>query len=264
MTPDHKQRIAKTESALHRKLSHREYLFFGTAHEGIEKRRDDRTPMQRAESRSWRPKLAPIDGDPYAAQLAAEIAELEAATSADAPRLKLAKRELAKRTQMLADDAAKAKHLETVGPKLEKLGALRERVRWDEDWTVADVEAIERAIQQLEAVGGDPTYTNELYSRAFAIERGKKVEARDAAAAKAAELTGQRDAFDRELAELEGSQPAVVVKLSPHEIEGLWDAYEAAPAEHKDAALDKWHSAVSDFGGLDAVRGAQANTGATS
>jgi hypothetical protein len=202
LTGAQKQEIFELEQRLGRKLTAREFLWYGTEHEFME-RVDHRSEAERAKAMDWTPKLTEVDATHDSALAAIDAAEEEARlmrTPAGRKRLTLLDAKANKEARE-AHEAGVAKKK----PLIERLVALKEKTKWDAAWAVHDVELIDRSIKQLTTEGACEKAGLELANSAFTLERQKKIEAHDTVAGKAHELGLQRIALEIEINALEAA-----------------------------------------------------------
>lgn len=238
---------AAVEKRIGRPLTARERMF------GELERVDNRTDRERISSEGWQPKMAPpkvaTKFDSYVAD--AEKAADEERFSKMSPaqqRLASAKDLQNKELQAQADAAELRAHIAKHQPQLDKLRALKDSIRLDNSWSAGDVEAINRAISQIEAGPlADAAETAKLFAAPFKILADKTQALRDEAAAQRTELEARIASLNADLAAMGApALPPELAKLTT--AADAWGYYETNfdtkimenRSPEQQAALEHW------------------------
>ena len=166
--------VQNIEKRIGRKLTPREIVMGELARE------DNRTHSERYDASHWQPKMAEKKGGTIfddavaSAEKAAEAERFNSLTMAQ-KRLAMYRESQAKALQAQADEAAMAEHLKTHAPQIERLQALKDSIRFDPSWSAGDVQAIDFALQQIQAgPNADAAETQRLFNEPFRILAQKK------------------------------------------------------------------------------------------
>jgi len=206
MTPEQKFAL---EKKLGRPLSMREAIFEAIEH------KDNRTREQRFDSQNWRVVLeqAPEETKFDAAlREAQEIAEAEAVKKLSNAERMVVMMKRARNDELAKKAAEKSHQARLASPEVAKpLQALRELLKsyeWNPAVGLAEVEAVNQAIEQYETPKADLAVAKRLFDQAFDAERGRRTAMLDSVVAKMTELGAQRAELDAAVASLSKQLPS--------------------------------------------------------
>lgn len=192
------------EKKLGRPLSTREAIF-----EEID-RVDNRTRDQRFDSGSWRPVL---EQKPAETKFDAALREAQENAEAEAiKKLSYADRTVVMlkraRNEELAKKASEKAHQERlasseVAKPLQVLRDLLKSYEWNPAVGRAEIEIVNRAIEQYTTPNSDLAVAKQLFDQAFDMERSRRTNLRDAVVAKLEELGAQRAELDAAIEQLD-------------------------------------------------------------
>lgn len=169
--------------------------------------------------------------------MAEQEKERFASASPAEKRTILVQRDKAKLEAEKAAATAKAEHLKSVGPTINRLTALREELDQEPTLDESDLFVIDKAILQLQTVGGDPAVTAKLVAGADTLAATVRKSKGDAISARLQSLEADRVALAAELQRLTGKPEKQKAEDEDYAVKAHTAEYDAKPST---VAWKKW------------------------